>query len=212
MPGFLFDKGCPLRQKAQRSHSLFQCGQECICGFGFQKFMCDMVDDGTELLFGLRGERDSIFLHGSDLRAEPGKGFVQRGRFSAPGLVQAGLHHGVKFVTAQSITGGEPGGQVQRKWDAVPQDDLTVRHINEDRNRNAKLRKNGFGLLLDLWLDAGSDICGFADIKIASYCFYCTTMYCNAQYDRRKRKARFVPLRRMCYTVLKDTVENEVQI
>ena len=52
----------------------------------------------------------------------------------------------------------------------------------------------------------------FADIKIASYCFYCTTMYCNVQYDRRKRKARFVPLRRMCYTVLKDTVENEVQI
>ena len=72
MPGFLFDKGCPLRQKAQRSHSLFQCGQECICGFGLQKFMCDMVDDGTELLCGLRGERDSIFLHGSDLRAEPG--------------------------------------------------------------------------------------------------------------------------------------------
>ena len=110
VPGFFFDKGSPLRQKAQRSHGLFQCGQECICGFGFQKLVCDMVDDGAKLLFGLRGERDSIFLHGSDLRAEPGKGFVQRGRFSAPGLVQAGLHHGVKFVTAQSITGGESGG------------------------------------------------------------------------------------------------------
>ena len=49
--------------------------------------------------------------------------------------------------------------------DAVPQDDLTVRHINEDRNRNAELRKNGFGLLLDLWLDAGGDICGFCGHK-----------------------------------------------
>lgn len=78
MPRFFFDQRCTLRQNMERCHGLFQCGQECICGFGFQKFMCDMVDDGAELLFRLRSKLDKIFFHGLNLRAEPGEGFVQR--------------------------------------------------------------------------------------------------------------------------------------
>ena len=52
----------------------------------------------------------------------------------------------------------------------------------------------------------------FADIVIASCFHYCTTLYGDVQYILEGQKAGFVPLGRMCYTVLKDTVENEVQI
>ena len=62
----------------ERCHCLFKGREKGGCGFGFQKFMCDMVDDGAELLFRLRSKLDKIFFHGLNLRAEPGEGFIQR--------------------------------------------------------------------------------------------------------------------------------------
>ena len=131
MPGFFFDKGCPLRQKAQRGHGLFQCGQECICGFGFQKSM-RYGDDGMELCSAC-GVSATVYSSMAQISARSRAKASFKGEdsprlaWSRPVCIMAS-----NSSRPVSITGGEPGGQVQRKMDAVPQDDLTVRHINED--------------------------------------------------------------------------------
>ena len=161
VPGLLRNQRHALGQLTQGGKSCFQCGQKGICGARLQQFVGDVVDDLPELPFCLWGKKNGIIFHGSNLRTQPGKRIFHRDRFAAPGLFQPGLEHPVKFLRAQGIARGKLGSKLQRERDAVAQDDLTVGHINKDRDGDAQLGEDGFGLFFDLRLDAGGDIGGF---------------------------------------------------
>ena len=107
MPRFFFDQRCTLRQNMERCHCLFKGREKGGCGVRLQQLVGDVMHDGAELLFRLRSKLDKIFFHGLNLRAEPGEGFVQRRRLAALGLVEAGLHHGVKFAAGHGVAGGK---------------------------------------------------------------------------------------------------------